>query len=62
MSDFFVSAVVGFIMGLLFGLFSTGILAIIIAENSWREKIVERGLAQYCPMTGDWAWIGECDE
>ena len=62
MSDFFESAVVGFIMGLLFGLFSTGILALIITETSWREEIVERGLAQYCPMTGDWAWIGECDE
>jgi hypothetical protein len=26
----------------------------------WQDETVNRGLAQYCPETGNWAWLGEC--
>jgi len=29
------------------------------AEN-FKAEAIQRGLAQYCPVTGNWAWKGEC--
>ncbi len=43
---------VGFIMGaLVFG---------IMVNEGWRTDTVNRGLAIYCPIDGNWAWKGEC--
>lgn len=30
--------------------------------TKWRASTIERGLAIYCPTTGQWAWKGECHE
>jgi hypothetical protein len=30
-------------------------------KGQWEETTVARGLAMYCPNSGDWAWIGECE-
>ena len=27
-----------------------------------KRQAVERGYALYCPLTGEWAWKGECDQ
>lgn len=32
-----------------------------IIEDFQREAI-ERGYAQYCATTGEWAWKGECND
>jgi hypothetical protein len=43
---------VGFIMGaLVFGN---------MVNEGWRTDTVNRGLAIYCPIDGNWAWKGEC--
>jgi len=31
-------------------------------QTAWQKATVERGLALYCPMDGQWAWVGECKE
>lgn len=31
-------------------------------QTAWQKSTVERGLALYCPLDGEWAWIGECKE
>ena len=49
-----------FLWGLALGLF-TGALVIGNAVNEgWRTDTVNRGLAIYCPIDGNWAWKGEC--
>lgn len=30
-------------------------------DLTWKRNAIERGLAQYCPITAKWAWKGECD-
>ena len=29
-------------------------------RSAFHESAIERGLAFYCPDTGNWAWKGEC--
>lgn len=31
-----------------------------INNDLWQKALIERGYAQYCPTTGDFAWNGEC--
>ena len=54
------------VAGMLFCLFSGGLagaaLGMTQASEFWRRAIVSRGLAIYCPDTGQWAWLGECNE
>jgi hypothetical protein len=33
-----------------------------IARDNWQKQTTERGLAIYCPLDGEWAWIGECSD
>lgn len=35
---------------------------LISQEAAWRAEAIERGHALHCPSTGNFAWIGECDE
>lgn len=48
---------------LLFG-FCFGVLITVMAwgvtNTIWKLETVDRGLALYCPMDGEWAWNGEC--
>lgn len=32
------------------------------ASLIWHRETVARGLALYCPESGQWAWVGECGE
>jgi hypothetical protein len=50
--------VCGFLIG--FGL--GGLFAISQMNLEWRAETVARGLALYCPESGQWAWVGECGE
>jgi hypothetical protein len=34
----------------------------IITRDNWQKQTAERGLAIYCPLNGEWAWIGECSD
>jgi hypothetical protein len=49
-----------FTAGIIIGLFMGLVIAGTLVRAEWRRDTVERGLALYCPSTGDWAWIGEC--
>jgi hypothetical protein len=50
--DFLWGVTVGFIIGaLVFGN---------MVKADWRTDTVNRGLAIYCPIDGNWAWKGEC--
>lgn len=31
-----------------------------LTDSTWRSSTIERGLGQYCPADGEWAWKGEC--
>ena len=43
-------------IALLFG-FLAGTIAM---DQQWQKRTAEHGVAQYCPQTGDWAWLNEC--
>jgi hypothetical protein len=43
------------------GAIAGGALSFGLTTELWRIDTVTRGLAIYCPLDGDWAWIGECE-
>lgn len=45
----------------LIAIIAAGFGSAAITRSEWQTKTIERGLAQYCPDTGEWAWKGECD-
>jgi hypothetical protein len=53
-------------MGELFvGLWLGLVVAVVtwgVTTSNWKHDTVERGLALYCPMDGQWAWNGECEK
>lgn len=53
---------VSFLLGIILGLAIGGFLGSIENNAVWMEDTVELGLAQYCPDTGDWAWVGDCEQ
>jgi len=52
----------GLVFGFIIGMSITFWLVELDVNSNWRKETVERGLAQYCPHDGKWAWKGECDE
>ena len=30
-------------------------------DQKWHRDLIQRGLAEYCATTGDWAFKGECE-
>ncbi len=60
MSDGYISIIA---MGafLLVGAVFGGSVAGAYVEADFRADAIERGYAQYCAKSGDWAWKGECD-
>lgn len=30
-------------------------------NRQWEKDLVQRGYAQYCPLDGEFAWNGECE-
>jgi hypothetical protein len=48
----------GFIFGLVFGLG----LGVFFVDSSWERDMIGRGYAEYCPKSGEFAFIGECDK
>ena len=65
MAEFFTSAVAGFGIGLIVAaiLSMTGLDAMNRSEinSRWQKEAIERDYGEYCSRTGEWAWIGECD-
>lgn len=51
-----------FLFPFIFGVVIGFIVSYGITETSWKKEMVTRGYAYYCQDTGDWAWIGECEE
>jgi hypothetical protein len=52
----------GLVFGLIIGMLITFLLVVHDVNSNWRKETIERGLGQYCPHNGKWAWKGECDE
>ena len=52
----------GFLMGLLLGVFCTGITVSSYGDNWWQGQIRQRGYSEYCQDDGSWAWKGECND
>ena len=51
---------VGFCFGAVVAVVCVTAIFYLIAYD-YREAAIQRGHAMYCPTTGDWAWMGECD-
>jgi len=51
-----------FLFGAALGISTTYWIGVSGSDRSWRKETIERGLGQYCPNNGEWAWKGECDE
>ena len=47
---------------ILFTMFALGVIAGNFDGNQdWHRDLIQRGLAEYCATTGDWAFKGECE-
>lgn len=51
-----------FFLGILFGALIGILFGVVIANSAWKSELVDYGLAQYCPDTGYWAWVGGCEQ
>lgn len=51
------SAVMFLVAAFCFGL----TLGLLISESRYQKQAIYRSYALYCPDSGDWAWIGECE-
>ncbi len=47
--------------GYFFGFVAGGLLAFAHTSWSFKSDLINRGMAQYCPDTGEWAFKGECE-
>jgi hypothetical protein len=56
MSDFFFP----FFFGLLFGGFVGICIGLSVATNQMQRMATENGAGIFCPVTGDFAWNGQC--
>lgn len=56
MNDEIQSLIIGIIIGILIG----SLITDTFTNHSWKQEILNRGLAAYCPLDGKWAWKGEC--
>lgn len=58
--DNFASGIPGFFAGIILGLLSLYWFGSWETSEIYRKEAIERGYAQYCPLSGNWAWEGEC--
>lgn len=61
MDDGFYFAVFAIFLGAFAFFMGSAIGGHTVTDRIWNEAI-QRGYANYCPLNGDRAWIGECDE
>ena len=47
-------------LGFCFGVMMFAVASWGVTNDLWKRDTVDRGLALYCPMDGEWAWVGEC--
>jgi hypothetical protein len=60
--DFLTAAFAGFAFGGYLGLLTAFWIGLKYEKDYWQTVTIERGLAQYCPTNGEWAWKGECND
>lgn len=51
-----------FVFGFLFGTLLTFFAVYGVQDGTWKQEMIDRGYAQYCQDTGEWAWLGDCKE
>ena len=56
-----------FVFGLL-GMFvgfviwaSAGAITTTSVDRGWKLQAIQHAAALYCPDTGEWAWVGDCE-
>lgn len=49
------------VLFLLLWLFMFGLLGFYIGQESSQQSLIERGYGLYCPNTGEFAFVGECE-
>jgi hypothetical protein len=49
-----------FSWGLLMGFIAGVMLATIFLNSTWESDLIDRGLAIYCPLDGQFAFVGGC--
>lgn len=57
MDDGELGYIVGLVMGVIFGVS----MSLWINNDQWEYNLIQRGLAQYCPDDGEFAFEGGCD-
>ena len=55
--DLFIALVIAFAAGL-----SSSLITTEVTQDKWQEQAIERGYAQFCPLDGEFAWNGECED
>ena len=49
------------IMGMIVGALISALFVSSIVNTAWKTATINRDLALYCPLNGNWAWKGECE-
>jgi len=65
MRTFFENVFTGFFVGLMAGFmlfFGIGLLISNERDTYWQRQAIERDYGEFCSRTGEWAWIGECEQ
>ena len=55
----------GFFFGVFFGAASFFLFVVLShtePNQLWQGQAIERGYGLYCPVDGEFAWVGECEE
>lgn len=51
---FLIGIVLGFLIGVISGIYTV--------SDHYKQSAIERGYGLYCPDTGNFAWVNECQK
>lgn len=58
----FTGVFIGIFMGGVLLLFGVGFLIYKERDTYWQKQAIERDFGEFCSRTGEWSWIGECEQ
>ena len=62
--DFVIFGIIGIILGITIGMLM--LVADYATRNAayemWQQEAIQRNFGEICSNTGEWSWIGECEE
>lgn len=60
--DFVLNGIFGTILGITIGMLVADSAARNAVHEMWQQEAIQRNFGEICSNTGEWSWIGECEE